>query len=191
MTTSPTNQASKVELFKEMAEISGAQLHQLASEVDLKELIRQLANGAPISWLGKASASSKNPDRQDFTRTQVTISRESFPEPSQRTVAVAVAKCAIAETGSVVFLEDSRAEMLHSLLCEDLLVLTHSSQILASLSDTSEIIAEAAGNHQQVTFLTGPSRTGDIELHHVNGIQGPYEVHIAICDFPWLVWRNQ
>jgi len=183
-----------------MVELSGAQLHQLVSETDLKALIRRLAQGAPVSWW--QTTASQNPPKQDSAnpvslpdpshnkyKPQETSASNpakpaSLPDPSQRNLAVTVAQCAVAETGSVIFLEDNRAAMLHSLLCEKLLVLIRNSQIMASLGDTSKIIVEAAHNHQQVTFLTGPSRTGDIELHHVNGIQGPYEVHIAICDFP-------
>lgn len=175
-----TVEPQEVERFKEMAEISGAHVYQLNSKSELTALIKHLANedDVPVVWLETAANASKPHQLSNF------------PEPTKRTLGAVVAEYAIAETGSVVLLEATRPQMLHSLLSEELLVLIHQNAIVPTLSATAELITQAADKHQQVTFLTGPSRTGDIELHHVNGIQGPYEVHLAICDFPLANVQN-
>ena len=74
--------------------------------------------------------------------------------------------------------------MLHLLLSQELLVLVHAEDVVATLPETADLVADACAEGKPVTFLSGPSRTGDIELRHVSGIQGPWEVHVALCDFP-------
>ena len=93
------------------------------------------------------------------------------------------ARCGVAETGSVVLVEETRQQMLHSLLSQELLVLVHTEDIIATMPETATLILEASSAGKHVTFLSGPSRTGDIELRHVSGIQGPCEVHVALCDW--------
>ena len=190
-----TNSTPQEQLFIEMAELSGAHVYQLGSPAELAALVERLAGQTPINWLTQRPDQlplDAIPTPADLTATTPaptpTSQSPAFPDPSQATLGITTAECAIAETGSVVLLESTRRQMLRSLLSKELLVLVPAASILDQLSDAAASITNAAASTnsapaQQVTLLTGPSRTGDIELQHVNGIQGPFEVHLAICSF--------
>ena len=198
MTANSVTTTPQEQLFIEMAELSGAHVYQLGSPAELAALVERLAGQTPINWLTQrpdqlppdaiptpADPTAANPAQANPTPTS---QPPAFPDPSQATLGITTAECAIAETGSVVLLESTRRQMLRSLLSKELLVLVPAASILDQLSDAAASITNAAASAnsapaQQVTLLTGPSRTGDIELQHVNGIQGPFEVHLAICSF--------
>lgn len=153
--------------FKQMVEVSDARFYRLESSSEIRQLAERIADGAPVVvWDGEGGTGIK------------------IPEPQERTLGVITAQCGVAETGSVLVLEESQQQMLHSLLSQELLVLVHAEDVVATLPETADLVADACAEGKPVTFLSGPSRTGDIELRHVSGIQGPCEVHVALCDFP-------
>ena len=93
---------------------------------------------------------------------------------------------AIAETGTIVLSSEATNALLVSLLPPVHIALVHESQISASLD---EVIKKLAVEHlgrseptRSVSFITGPSRTSDVELTLSIGVHGPKELHIVIID---------
>jgi L-lactate dehydrogenase complex protein LldG len=85
----------------------------------------------------------------------------------------------IAETGSMIMLAKPDQPRTASLLPPVHIALADRSQILPDLFDLYERL-----NPQQmpscITHITGPSKTGDIELKLVTGVHGPGEVHVIV-----------
>jgi L-lactate dehydrogenase complex protein LldG len=64
-------------------------------------------------------------------------------------------------------------------------LLARTSQVIAPLADSLLLAQAAATDPQQhltscVSFVTGPSRTGDIELQLTIGVHGPGELHLVV-----------
>jgi L-lactate dehydrogenase complex protein LldG len=55
-------------------------------------------------------------------------------------------------------------------------------QIVATYEDGWDRLREGGGPPRAVNFITGPSRTGDIEQRIELGAHGPRRLHIVIVD---------
>jgi L-lactate utilization protein LutC len=88
----------------------------------------------------------------------------------------------IAETGSVVVASQPNHPRSLSLLPPVHIAVARSEQIVPDLFDL--LNTDKFGNPPALpsclTFITGPSKTGDIELRLVTGVHGPGEVHVIL-----------
>jgi L-lactate dehydrogenase complex protein LldG len=91
----------------------------------------------------------------------------------------------IAETGSVVLGSWSDAPRSVSLLPPVHIVLAERARILPDLFDLFAVLGgQAADLPSGLTLITGPSKTGDIELRLVTGVHGPGELHVLLIAPP-------
>ncbi|AOJ01328.1 hypothetical protein WS70_05375 [Burkholderia mayonis] len=89
--------------------------------------------------------------------------------------------CATAETGSLVLLSSPKTCSSAALLPETHIALVPASRIVAGHEDAFALIrAERGVLPRAVNFVSGPSRTGDIEQTIVLGAHGPYRVHAIV-----------
>jgi L-lactate dehydrogenase complex protein LldG len=90
----------------------------------------------------------------------------------------------IAETGSLVVESSPTEPRSLSLLPPLHIVVAGRAQILADLFDLflSERPPHEPGLPSCLSLITGPSKTGDIELRLVTGVHGPGEVHVVLID---------
>lgn len=92
---------------------------------------------------------------------------------------------AIAETGSCVILPGIKLSRLTSLAPPHHLALVEVDKILETLDDLFAIrrltfLEEEGDMGSYMNFITGPSRTGDIEQTIVKGVHGPKEVSLLL-----------
>ncbi len=85
----------------------------------------------------------------------------------------------IAETGSMIMLAKPDQPRTASLLPPVHIAIADRSQILPDLFDLYERL-DPQQMPSCVTHITGPSKTGDIELRLVTGVHGPGEVHVIV-----------
>jgi L-lactate utilization protein LutC len=85
----------------------------------------------------------------------------------------------IAETGSLVLCARPEEPRSFSLLPPIHIAVAESSQLLADLFDLFDKHDRAA-IPSCLSLITGPSKTGDIELRLVTGVHGPGEVHVVL-----------
>lgn len=89
--------------------------------------------------------------------------------------------CAVAETGTLMLLSGPQTDAKNSLLPDTHIAVVPTSRILRSLEEGWALLRREHGElPRQVAFVSGPSRTADIELTLVLGIHGPYRVHIVL-----------
>ena len=89
--------------------------------------------------------------------------------------------CAIAETGTLVFVSGADTPTATALLPDTHVAVVRADRIVAGMEDAFALIrAERAHMPRAVNMISGPSRTGDIEQTIVLGAHGPYRVHILL-----------
>ena len=88
---------------------------------------------------------------------------------------------AIAETGTLVMASRPHDPRSLSLLPPVHVAVLDHSQLLPDLFDLfAELEADKPELPSCVTLITGPSKTGDIELKLVTGVHGPGELHAVV-----------
>jgi L-lactate utilization protein LutC len=97
---------------------------------------------------------------------------------------ISVADYLIAETGSVALLARLGEPRSLSLLPPIHVVLAERTQVVADLFDLFEPkrLGEPPILPSCFSLITGPSKTGDIELRLVTGVHGPGEIHVILID---------
>jgi L-lactate dehydrogenase complex protein LldG len=103
------------------------------------------------------------------------------PATDTDAVGITGAFCAIAETGTLMLLSGSHSHATTSLLPETHIAVVPTSRIVRCMEDAWDLTrTERGALPRQVTFVSGPSRTGDIEMTLVLGAHGPYRVHVIL-----------
>lgn len=96
----------------------------------------------------------------------------TYEADPQITVGVTKARVGLADTGSIL---EADEELLGSLLPEIHIAVLKSEDILPSLPDAMPLI-----QNKNAVFITGPSRTADIEMTLTIGVHGPKELHVFV-----------
>ncbi len=98
---------------------------------------------------------------------------------------VAAPDWAIAETGSLVYAAAADQMRSTSLLPPVHLGVVARSRVLSDLFELpDQLVGRSVGGvpPRNVAIVTGPSKTGDIELRLTTGVHGPGAVHVLILD---------
>jgi L-lactate dehydrogenase complex protein LldG len=71
---------------------------------------------------------------------------------------------------------------LVSLLPPAHIAIVPASKLLTGLDELYTILPKPADHSSSMVFITGPSRTADIEQILVRGVHGPGELHVVIVE---------
>jgi L-lactate dehydrogenase complex protein LldF len=169
-------------------------------ETDLGEWIIQLAKEKPSHITAPALHKTKqevaellsqklkrpvSPDSKEIAK----IAREELKKYFiQADIGISGANLAVAESGTLVIISNEGNARLVTSLPPVHIALVTTEKFVETLEQAASIIKAltiASSGHKltsYVSFITGPSRTTDIEKEQVVGVHGPQEVHIIILD---------
>ena len=89
--------------------------------------------------------------------------------------------CAIGETGTLLLLGAPATPKSTALLPETHICIVRKSRIVPTMEDAFALMRSEIGEPPRATFfVSGPSRTADIEQTIVIGAHGPYRVHVVL-----------
>ena len=94
------------------------------------------------------------------------------------------AQWGVAETGTLVLESDAERHRLASLVPAAHVALIEAGKVGQTLGEVLRAINERgeAGLCRAITFITGPSRTSDIELTLAIGVHGPAELYVVVIE---------
>ena len=94
------------------------------------------------------------------------------------------AQWGVAETGTLVLESDAERHRLASLVPAAHVALVEAGKVGQTLGEVLRAINERGegGLSRAITFITGPSRTSDIELTLAIGVHGPAELYVVVIE---------
>jgi len=96
-------------------------------------------------------------------------------------VGLAAAFCGIAESGSLVLLSGPDSPTSLNFLPEDFLCLLPASRIVPRMEDAWDLLRSERGElPRAINFISGPSRTADVEQTIQLGAHGPRRLHVLL-----------
>ncbi len=155
----------------------------LASSVDAvaepSQAPAAVARYLAVGNLGKAAVATGDIAALDWTGSGLEVIARPAVDNDQ--VGISGCFCAIAETGTLMLLSGPDSPATISLLPETHIALVPVSRIVATMEDAFALLRAERGNlPRAVNFISGPSRTGDIEQTIVLGAHGPCRVHLIL-----------
>ena len=99
---------------------------------------------------------------------------------AQADFGITCADFALADTGTLVILSSPQEARLISLLPPAHIAVVPRERILTGLDELLSVLPAPAEQSSSMVFITGPSRTADIEQVLVRGVHGPGTVHVVV-----------
>lgn len=136
---------------------------------------------------GKTSVASNAPFLAECGILDLPGVQTGFTDKDQLRAAVAVADVgissadwALADTGSLVMISSAQEARTISLLPPVHLAIISRTKLLTGLDELYTLLPKPADHTSSMVFITGPSRTADIEQILVRGVHGPGEIHVVV-----------
>ncbi len=179
--------AGRIDLFVAMAEEVQTTVARVASNDDVPgEVARYLAAEnlpaelvmAPDPALGSISWESR-------PLLQIRRGRAGSGDAVSLTPCLA----AIAETGTLILVSGPDTPTTLNFLPDTEIIVVRAGQVVAGYEDGWDLVRARAGaapeaGPRTINFITGPSRTGDIEQRIQLGAHGPRRLHVVLIEEP-------
>jgi iron-sulfur cluster protein len=178
-------------------------------ETDLGEWIIQLAGEHPSHLLAPAlhktreqiaallSQATGEPADPNNVEAMVKIARRALRQSFiDADIGITGANFAMADTGTIAIVTNEGNDRLVATLPPVHIAVLGVEKIVADLDDAGAILkllSRSATGQQQavyVSYITGPSRTADIELSLTVGVHGPQALHLVLLDNGRLAMRD-
>lgn len=172
----PAIGANVVQHFKEQALRMSDTVDDVAAMADVPAAVAKY-----LDSIGVAKNAIAWKTLQDFAWSEAGLQVAFRPPKNEDRVGITGSFCAVAETGTLMLLSGADTYASASLLPETHIAIVSASRIVAGMEDAFALAREERGELPRATnFISGPSRTGDIEQTIVLGAHGPYRVHVVI-----------
>jgi L-lactate dehydrogenase complex protein LldG len=140
--------------------------HEVARYLAANELERRVVGWrelAPLDWEGAAI-----------------VFDDRLAEPGDRT-GITTCFCAVAETGTLLLLSSPEHPKKTALLPETHIAIVSVSRMVPTMEAAFALLRAERGELPRATwFVSGASRTADIEQTLVIGAHGPYRAHVIL-----------
>jgi L-lactate dehydrogenase complex protein LldG len=159
-----TDSQSVVEVFKQNLEAVDGHCIVVSNDAEVEETVKRISQGRGIG----------------ATSAELSIKNLSIKDLFKVDVGITYAQAGIAETGTLVLDSSVERNRLVSLVPPVHIAILHASQIFMTLGETLSALQGGDEISPAITFITGPSRTADIELTLAIGVHGPQELYVIV-----------
>ena len=173
----PPPQDNLLERFKERALKLSSDVMETNDRMEVPALLARYLSEKKLPMRGVCW-----PSLSDLPWNAAGLEMQSRPAKDQDLVGVTGAFCAIAETGTLMLLSGPQTPATTSLLPETHVAVLDPRRIVATMEDAWDLMRkEYKQPPRAVNFISGPSRTADIEQTVTLGAHGPYRVLLILA----------
>ena len=174
--TLPPVEADLVARFRARAEATQCTTEEVTAKAEVPAAVARYLKSSDLPLAGCVW-----PQLDDLDWKGAGLALEPRAANSQDAVGVTGAFAAIAETGTLMFASGPDTPAAVSLLPETHVAVVSARRIVAHMEEAWDLArAELGQLPRAINFVSGPSRTADIDQTIVLGAHGPYRVHIVL-----------
>jgi L-lactate dehydrogenase complex protein LldG len=179
---------SLVELFKEKLEAVGGHCIVPGSDEEVEAALTHIIADLQQTTLRARRIALSNVPALEGLLSQINVNVDEITispgaaELFDYDIGITTAQAAIAETGTLVLESERERHRLVSLVPPVHIAIVDAANICLTLGESLAAVQkdEARELSPTVTFITGPSRTADIELTLAIGVHGPQELYVIV-----------
>jgi L-lactate dehydrogenase complex protein LldG len=172
--------------------------HVVGSEAETAEVLREITSkaacrsavvaGIPGRYAGAVKAGLAGVKVSYVEDLKALPQKEAVGVLAAADVGVTWAAKGVALEGAMLEVVFDDSEKLASSLPIVHIALLESSSILRDLSEAMPLVGGLVrdappGRKPVISFISGPSKTGDIEMRLLYGVHGPHTVHAVVLDW--------
>jgi L-lactate dehydrogenase complex protein LldG len=174
------DQPGRVALFEAMAQEVDATIAHVASLDDVPDAVADYLSRQNLPARLVATQDPKL-DGIPWEKRPLIELRRGRAEDAD---AVGVTACfaGVAETGTLMLVSSPESPTRNNFLPDTHIAILRASEVVASYEDGWDRLRATGAMPRTVNFVTGPSRTGDIEQKILMGAHGPRRLHIVIVE---------
>ncbi|MHB8293078.1 MAG: LUD domain-containing protein [Acidimicrobiales bacterium] len=166
------------------AERMVAQMRDAGIEAEVLASPEEAVDRALAICAGRAIATEDHPDlaglRDLLDGKPVAGHPFVVSDPWEASIGVTGVEMAVVETGTLVLTASGARPRSTSLVPPVYVALVPEDRIVETLERAYALLGELSPKPSCITFVSGPSKSADIEMRLVRGVHGPGEVHVLV-----------
>lgn len=164
--------------FRTRAEDAGSSVHTASDPRDAARLVGSFVEESNLML--SPSVIETWPRFVEALNVSYEVADDDPAATTDSPVGVIHGELAVAETGSVLTVEDDLAHRLVSMLSLRLVQLVYLSDLVATLDAVADLLTARSSQPGYAALMTGPSKTADIERSLTIGVQGPAALDVVV-----------
>ena len=179
---------SIIELFKEKLEEVGGHCIVAGSDQEVVAALAQIISDLQQTTLRARRIALSNAPALEGLLSQIEVTVDEITMLPRAAalfdydIGITTAQAAIAETGTLVLESECERHRLISLVPPVHIAIVDAANICLTLGESLAAVqkGERGELSPTITFITGPSRTADIELTLAIGVHGPQKLYVIV-----------
>lgn len=169
--------------FKQSLEAVGGHCVVAQGDSQATQMVRQIVENLQIRRIAISDSPLVNRLLQPLDADVELIRNAAKADLFKCDLGVTGAQWAIAETGTLALESDVERNRLASLVPPVHVAIIEAARIRQTMGEVLQAIDEKGQDlSRTITFITGPSRTSDIELTLAIGVHGPAQLHVIVLE---------
>lgn len=174
---------SLLDRFRQSLEAVGGHCHVLAGDAEATQAVREIAASVQAHRIAISDSPLVRRLLQPLEATVELVSEAAKADFFKCDIGITGVQWAIAETGTLVLESDVEKHRLASLVPPVHVAIVEAARLRQTLAEVLHSLDEKGRDlGRTITFITGPSRTSDIELTLAIGVHGPAELHVIVLE---------